>query len=165
MMRWNDFGRSLVFGASAAAGVVPFTLVAAPPLGWSSALAAYAVLCSAVYLVGLGPNVRRGATAALLAGALGSAAWGIAPSPRDAILAAALVLALCRSGLLYRARFARALALEGVLGVAALGLAGQLLSGSTFSAVLAVWSFFLVQSAFFLVGGIEVRSEPAPDLD
>jgi len=60
---------------------------------------------------------------------------------------------------LYRTRFARALVLEGILLCAGLGAAGQILGGSTFSAVLAVWIFFLIQSVFFLVGGVTSRSE------
>jgi hypothetical protein len=67
--------------------------------------------------------------------------------------------------MLYRTRFARALLLEGVLLCAGLGVAGHLLSGSTFSAVLAVWAFYLVQSVFFLVAGVEARREDSGDAD
>jgi hypothetical protein len=164
-MRWNDFGRSLLFGAVAAAAFVPFAIVTIPHLGWSGTLAAYAVASASVYLAGLGATRRQGLGAGLLVGLLGTGVALVAPTARDAIVAAALLLGLCRSGLLYRARFARALVLEGVLLCAGLGIAGHLLTGSTFSAVLAAWAFFLVQSVFFLVGGVETRREDAPDVD
>jgi hypothetical protein len=165
MMRWNDFGRSLLFGAVAAAAFVPFAIVAAPHLGWGATLAAYAVVSAAAYLAGLGATRRQGLGAGLVVGLLGTGVALAAPTPRDAILAAALLLGLCRSGLLYRARFARALVRGGVLLCAGLGIAGHLLTGSTFSAVLAVWAFFLVQSVFFLVGGVEIRHEETRDAD
>jgi hypothetical protein len=164
-MGWNDFGRSLLFGAVAAAAFVPFAIVAAPHLGWGGTLAAYAVASASAYLVGLGATRRQGLGAGLLVGLLGTGVALAAPSSRDAILAAALLLGLCRSGLLYRTRFARAVVLEGVLLCAGLGIAGHLLTSSTFSAVLAVWAFFLVQSVFFLVGGVEARREEARDVD
>ena len=59
MMRWNDFTRSLLFGAVAAAAFVPFAMVAAPLLGWSGALAAYAVVSASAYLAGLGASRRQ----------------------------------------------------------------------------------------------------------
>ncbi len=164
-MRWNDFGHSLLFGAVAAAAFVPFAILAAPHLGWGDTLAAYAVASASAYLAGLGATRRQGLGAGLLLGLLGTGVALAAPTSRDAILAAALLLGLCRSGLLYRARFARALVLEGILLCAGLGIAGHLLTGSTFSAVLAVWAFFLVQSVFFLVGGVETRREEAGEVD
>jgi hypothetical protein len=165
MMRWNDFTRSLLFGAVAAAAFVPFAIVATPFLGWAGALVAYAVASASAYLAGLGASRRQGLAAGLLVGLVGTGVALAAPVPRDALLATALLLGLCRSGLLYRARFARALVLEGVLLCAGLGIAGHLLGGSTFSAVLAVWAFFLVQSVFFLVGGVETRREEPGDAD
>jgi hypothetical protein len=37
--------------------------------------------------------------------------------------------------------------------------------GSTFSAVLAVWIFFVIQSVFFLIGGVNARREGAVETD
>jgi len=165
MMRWNDFGRSLLFGAVAAAAFVPFAILATPILGWSGGLAAYAVICAATYLAGLGATRRQGFAAAGVLLLLGGAIAVIAPTPRDAILAAALALGICRSGLLYRARFGRSLLLEAFLLCAGLGAAAELLGGSTFSAVLAVWIFFVIQSVFFLVGGVASRKEPEAAAD
>jgi len=161
MMRWNGFGRGVLFAAVAAAAFVPFAIAAAP-LG---ALAAYAWGIVAIHLAGLGATRRQGLAAAAAVLLVGVIAAGAAPSPRDAILGAALVLGLFRSGLLYRARFARALVIEGVLLVAGLAAAGAVLGGTTFSAVLAVWVFFLIQSVFFVVGGVSLRREPEAAVD
>jgi len=165
MIRWNDFGRSLLFGAVAAAGFVPFTILATPGLGRSGSLVVYALASAAVYLAGIGASRRQGFAAALIVAGAGTAAALFAPDPRDALLATGLLFGLCRSGLLYRSRFARALLLEGGLLGAGLGVAGQLLAASTFSAVLAVWAFFLVQSVFFLIGGVEARREEPGEHD
>ena len=152
-MRWNSFARSLLFAGVAAAGYAPFSLAVAPWLGAGAALAAYAVLAVAVYTAGLGSTLRHGVGAALWAGLLGAGVLAATSSPREGVVAAALILSFCRSGVLYRAPFARALVLEGVLLVGGLGLAGHLMGPSTLSAILAVWGFFLVQSVFFLVAG------------
>ena len=165
MMRWNDFGRSLLFGAVAAAAFVPFAILCAPTLGSRGAVVAFAILSASAHLAGIGASRRQGLFAGVLVGVIGTAAALFAPDPRDAVLATAMAFGLCRSGLLYRSRFARAVVLEGALLGTGLALAGHLIGASTFSAVLAVWAFYLVQSVFFLVGGIEARPEDAGELD
>ena len=124
MRRWNGLGRSLLFGALAAAAYIPFAIVATPLFGWSGAVAAYAVVSAAVYLGGLGPTLRQGLAASLLLGLGVGAIAVVAPSDRDVVLAAALALGVLRSGLLYRSRFARALAIESALACGALLVAG-----------------------------------------
>ena len=66
MMRWNGLGRSLLFGAFAAAAYIPFSILATPILGWTGAVGCYAALSAAAYLAGLGPTLRQGFAAALL---------------------------------------------------------------------------------------------------
>ena len=39
MMRWNGFGRSLLFGAFAGVAFVPFAMLATPFFDWSGAVA------------------------------------------------------------------------------------------------------------------------------
>jgi hypothetical protein len=165
MMRWNGLGRSLLFGAFAAAAYVPFAIVATPIFGWSGAVAAYAVVSAAAYLAGLGPSVRQGFAAAAAFGLGVGALALVAPSDRDVVLAAALGLGVVRSGLLYRSRFARALVIEAALLCSGLLCAGKLFDGSIVSTVLAIWSFFLVQSAFFAVGGVAARTDEPNDVD
>jgi hypothetical protein len=60
-------------------------------------------------------------------------------------------------GAFHRAGPARAVAIEGVLLVGGLAFARFLATGSGQPTAFALWGFFLVQSWFFLVGGIEVR--------
>jgi hypothetical protein len=165
MMRWNGLGRSLLFGAFAAAAFIPFAIIATPLFGWSGAVAAYAIVSAAVYLSGLGPTLRQGLAASLLLGLGVGAIAVVAPSHRDVVLAAALALGVLRSGLLYRSRFARALAIESALGCGGLLIAGQIFDGSVVSTALAVWAFYLVQSVFFAVGGITLRCDRPDDVD
>jgi hypothetical protein len=152
-MRWNDFSRSLLFAAVAAAGFAPFAMLTTPWLSVSWALALYALACGPLYLSGLGSSRRRGVRSALLAAVLGGVALLVAGSPREAIVLAAVIAGLVRSGVVYHRPLARAALIEaGLLGVG-LGVAQLLIASSTLSIVLAIWGFFLVQSVFFLVGG------------
>ena len=75
-------------------------------------------------------------------------------------LALAASVSFLRSGLLYESRPARAWAFELLLTGGGLALAASLLGRSELTMALAIWGFFLVQSGFFLVGG--VREAPAP---
>jgi hypothetical protein len=155
------FARALLFAAMAAAGFVPFDLVCSPWLGSAGAFVAYAVGSAAACALGIAPSRRRGLGAALLVAAGGATAAGLAADPRDAVLAAALLLAAVRSGLLYPARLGRALWVEAALVGGGLALASQFPLRGAASGALAVWSFFLVQSVFSLVGGARRRREPA----
>ena len=75
-----------------------------------------------------------------------------------ALFASAMLLGIVRSGLLYGAKIGRALAIEAMLFVLATSVA-QLLAGSTVQSYgLAVWGFFLVESAFFLFEGARPRA-------
>lgn len=152
-MRWNDFFSSLLFAAVAAAAFAPFALALAPWLGVPWTLALFALLCGPAYVAGLGSSRRRGIHAGLLAAALGALALLAAGSAREAIVWAALILGLVRSGVLYRRPAARAAPVEAVLLGVGLCVAKWLVAASTLSVVLAVWGFFLVQSGFFLFGG------------
>ena len=71
---------------------------------------------------------------------------------------------VARSGLLYRGRTARAVAIEFALGLAALWLSGWFATSSLLSGSLALWSYFLVQSAYFpLSRALPRRSEQTGD--
>lgn len=164
MMRWNDFGRSLVFAAVAAAAVVPFAILAEPWLGWRGTPVAYAALSAAAYLFGAAPSRSRGLLAAAALTAIATIVIAVSTSTTIAVCAIAVALGVLRSGQLYRRRFARSFLIEGVLISLGIGIASRLFDGSAFSAVLAVWAFYLTQSAFFLIGGLEAcEPEPAGD--
>jgi hypothetical protein len=80
----------------------------------------------------------------------------VARGAPELCVALAVVLGIARSGFLNRAAPARAVATEVVLLVGGLVFARFLAGGATGTA-LALWGFLLVQSCFFLVGGVEPR--------
>lgn len=160
-MRWNGFARSLVFAAAVAAAFPLYTLVANPLLGGATALALYLAAAAVLYVAGLAPRRSRRILAAAVAAVLAAGVLLLAPSVATIAVGAALVVGVCRSGLLYGARRARALVTETCLLAAGLGLARFLAGPETLQVAFAIWGFFLVQSFFFLVGGVAER-DPAP---
>ena len=165
-MRWDGFGRSLVFAAAAAAGWPAFLLLAGPITGARVALSLYLVGVAAFYVAGLAPRRAQRLSAGAAAAALGIAFLAFAPSPAFVTLGAALAVGVGRSGLLYQARPARALASEAALLGAGLLLARFLGGGSgTLAVALAIWGFGLVQSLFFLLGGVGPRRDEAGAID
>jgi hypothetical protein len=162
-MRWNDLPRSLVFGALAAASWLPVAVLVAPALGFGLALKLHAALCVAAYLAGAGPrpSPRTGAFALLVG--LGLAI--LVDSPGVALTGLGALLATARSGRLWRLRPARALVLELTLVLGGLKLAALAAAPSVLGVALGFWTFFLVQGAYFVVGGVEARPGPAGSRD
>jgi hypothetical protein len=160
-MGWNTFARSAVFGAAAACGVMPWLLVVAPLWGVRGALAAYLVAGTAAYVAAIAPARRRGCGCGALVGLLGAGLAVLAHAGPALAVGLAVLLALARSGVLYRARPARAAVLEITLVAGGLLFARFLAGSSLFSVMLALWSFVLVQSVFFLVGGVHARESAA----
>jgi len=164
MARPGGFGRTLVFGALAAVALPATLVLGAPLFGVAATLRGFVVAIAVAYVLVLARDVTGRvaavAAAAALAGILLLLPLGLAAT---AVGAAGLV-ALCRSGLLHRGGVLRALAVEGGLAAAALAVAGLLAGRGAVSLALAVWGFFVVQSAFFLVGRGEAgRADAAPD--
>lgn len=150
-------GRSLLFAVLVGLGAVPFSMVAAPVIGWESACVAIVLVSAVLYLVVASPSWSRALPVAVLAALLSLLVGLLASTITEAVLGAALVVGLCRSGVLYRRAAARCLTVE--LGLLLVGLlfARLLASPSPLGAGLALWGFFLVQSLFFVVGGWEPR--------
>jgi hypothetical protein len=157
-MRSNGFARSLLFALVAAAGVVPWMLVVRPILGSYAALALYLVGTMAAYLGGLAPDLQRRIGAALAATLAGLAVAVLARSVAEVALGLGTILAVGRSAFLYRAPAARAVVVEVLLVGGGLLFARFLAGHSAAALVFAIWSFFLVQSLYFLVGGVRVRT-------
>ena len=163
-MRWNDFGRSLVFAAAVAAAWPAFSLVVAPLLGARTALSLYLVGAATLYVWGIASERTRGAGAALATAAMGVFAVALARDGGEVAAGAALALGVARSGLLYRARSARALVLEATLIGGGLLLARWLAIPGPLGIALALWGFFAVQAGFFAIGGVqERRPDPSGD--
>jgi hypothetical protein len=164
-MRAHGFGRSVVFAALAAALYPAFVLLAGPLLGPARALPVWIVGSVAFYVAWLAPRRSHALVAGALAAVLGALVLALAQGPRDVAVGAALVLGVCRSGLLHQARPARAVALEAGLLLGGLSLARSVASPGLLGTAIGIWAFGLVQSAYFLVGGVRERSERAGDVD
>lgn len=144
MMRWDSFGRSAAFAACAALGWMPWVVVGGPR-------ALYLVAVTSAYVAGLGGPIPRRLPAAVLTAVAGGALL----LARDATVLSvglAVALAVARSAFLYRAVPARAVVVETALAGGGLLFARLLGTPS-----LAIWGFFLVQSFFFLLGGVRAR--------
>lgn len=163
MRGWSSFGRALGFAVAAAAALLVAAPLLAPVFGTRALLRGFAVGVAVVYLMGLGPRWRGVASAAVAAG-LGAVLLVLPLPVASTVAAMAGVVALCRSGILYRQRPLRALVAEALLLAGGLALARFLAGGGPVSWALATWGYFLVQSTFFLIGGVRVRRE-APSED
>jgi len=164
-MKWTGFGRSVLFAALAGAAWPAFALAAGALLGMNAAFSLYAVGATAVYVAGLAPNLARGLASAFAAVAIAVTVAAVAGAPGGAALGAALALGIVRSGLLYPSRNARAIAIEALLIGGGLALARFLSAPGALGAALALWGFFLVQSAFFAIGGVRTPDAGGGALD
>lgn len=156
-MRWNTFARSLLFAALAAGGALPWLLFARPVFGADRALVLYLVGVVAAYLGGLASEVPRRVAVFVVAALVGVGVAFVARTSTELVLGLGAVLAVGRSAFLFRAPAARAAVIEAVLVGGGLLFARFLAGHSPGALVLALWGFFLVQSLYFLVGGVRVR--------
>jgi hypothetical protein len=154
MMRRDAFARSLAFGVVAALAWPAFALAAQPFVGARTALALFVVASAAAYVATLAKRRLHGAAAALVVATIGGAFALVARDPGTVALGAAVGLGVARSGLLHRTRAARGFAIEALLLGGGLVLARLVATPSVLGVALALWSFFLVQSAYFAIGGI-----------
>ncbi len=162
MWRWDGFGRSLFFAAVAAAGLPVAVTFGAPLFGSTASVRAYLLLIAGCYAVGLSGERSRRLTALAMASVAGFALAVLPVGLAGTAVGAAAIIAIGRSGIAQRQRAWRACVIEGALGTAALGVASFLASGGLLALCLAVWGFFLVQSAYFLIGGRTARRDAAP---
>lgn len=164
-MRGNTLIGSLAFAAVAAFAAVPWTLVMVPILWPASAVSVYALALAVLYPLWIAPTWRRGFVAATLAAGLAAVVGLVAPGLSEAVLGAALIVAVVRGGFLYRSSPARALVLEGGLLLTGLLFARALASSTSLGVGLGVWAFFLCQSLFFVAGGVRERTAEATAVD
>ena len=156
-MRAGKFSSSLVFAAVAGLAAVPYLLVALPTFGLIRTFSLGSIVLVAAYIVVASPSLVRGLRYGALTLVLGAGLYALAPGV-VVLFASAILLGIVRSGFLYRAKIGRAFAIEAMLFVLATSVA-QLLAGSTVQSYgLAVWGFFLVESAFFLFDGARCRA-------
>jgi hypothetical protein len=163
-MMWNSFGRSLVFAAVAALGWWLLHPIGAACFGTSQAARLYLAFLLPLYVLGIGSDRGRALRASVAIG-LGGAIIAMLPLHfGTTCVALASGLGVARSGWLHQSRPFRAWLVEVTLLGAGLGLASFLLQATTATLAYGIWGFFLVQSAFFLVGGVSAR-QPEPTRD
>jgi hypothetical protein len=157
-MRWNTFSRSVLFAALAAGSVLPWLLLARPAFGAERALVLYLVGVVAAYLGGLAPKRGRRVAVFVAAACVALGVAVVARTATELVLGLGAVLALGRSAFLYQAPATRAVLTEAVLVGGGLLFVRFLIGHSLLALVLALWGFFLVQSLYFLLGGVRGRA-------
>jgi hypothetical protein len=140
-------------------------LLAVPLLGARTALSLYLVGTAALCAWGIAPDRARGAGAALAVAGLGAGTLLLARDVWEVAGGAALALGVARSGLLYRARTARAIVVETTLVGGGLLLARWLATPGPLGVALALWGFFAVQAGFFAIGGVGLRPPDPAGMD
>lgn len=165
MWRTDSFARTLLFAALAALALPAAWLLIAPLLGGRLALGLPVLAALALYAIGLAPDRRSAATAGALVTLLGAALLVLAATRAELALGAAAILAVVRSGLLFRAPPLRAIALECALAGGGLALAALVAGPGPLGAALGLWTFGLVQGGYFLVGGSRRRPGDADRRD
>jgi hypothetical protein len=154
----SAFAKSLCFAAVAAGALPLWLLLARPILGADRAIGAYFVLAAAAYLGTIAPARNRALAAAVAAAAVGGAAALVARAPSELVLLLGMLVAVVRSGFLYRSTPARAVMVEAIVAGGGLVFARFLFGPTVTAFVLALWGFFLVQSLYFLLGGKHASS-------
>lgn len=164
-MSQGVFGRALVVAIIAALALFPWMMLVGPWLGRDQAFALFALTVAVCYPLATASNLRQGVRGTLLSAGLATLGALVVWSPGQRLLLAALLLAVVRSSVLYGQRAARGMAIEVFLALLGTGFA-MTLSGpgaGLISMSLALWSYLLVQSVYFLIGEASPTGEPARD--
>ena len=151
MMRFDSFGRTVLFGAIAAAGWIPWMLLVAPLMGTTTARAAYLIAVTAMYLAGLSATApyRLMLVVATLVGAGLFAV--VADTTSSLVVVLTVILGVGRSGFLSVAPAPQAVIREAMLLFGGLWLARFVGGATAIPTSGALWAFFLVQGLFFLM--------------
>ena len=160
----RSFSGTLGFGLAAGIGFPGFALLAAPFLGAPTALNLWLALGAISYSALLGRNWRERITGAFLAAVFVVPAALLAHGTASLAMGAALAIAIVRTHQLGTGRLARMIALEGMLAVLGFAFVTALSGPGWVAASLAIWGWFLVQSLYFLVGGLVAQGADA-DVD
>jgi hypothetical protein len=157
--RHHPFVRALVFALAAAAAWLLLTPLFAPLAGARGAARALLLASVALHLAWIAPTRARALAASGTAAVAGLVLLALPQGLAATALCGAALLGACRSGILYRQRPARAVVIEAALLGSGLVLARFLAGYDPASLALGAWGFWLCQSAFFLVGGVEARPD------
>jgi hypothetical protein len=141
--------RTLAFGVMAALGVVAWQLLFTDFVGAATSFSLYSALCCCAFPIAIAPSLRAALGAVGLALPLAGAVLLLTPDATTTLVCWALIVALTRA-VMFRAHVARCVVVEVVLFVLALGAARLFGGGTPFGLGLGLWSYFLVQSSYFL---------------
>lgn len=152
-MTCNTFLRSVLFAALAAAGWLPWAMLAGPFVGLSAARAVYVILVTALYVALLSPRhgMRPFPAFVLAGGAAATLALLVAGSWTELATLLALVLGIARGGFFFAGSPARTVGREVFLLAGGLAFARFLGGPGFLPTAFALWGFLLVQSLFFLM--------------
>lgn len=159
-MNARSFVRTLVFGAAAGLFTGALALLGAIGPGLGASLMLTCLVLAPVYAAALGRDGGERARAAVIAGGFVAAVAFLGGGPIAVATAGALSLAVVRSHLFRLASPLRTLLVESALGGASWAVVGLVAQPTPAGVALGVWAFFLVQSAFFLVGDVVPRRRP-----
>ncbi|MEM7412609.1 MAG: hypothetical protein AAF430_20430 [Myxococcota bacterium] len=158
------FGRALVFAAVAALGLPAAVTFLGPWIGEVTSVHVYVAAFAVAFVAGLVPD-PPGRRAWVWVGAAVATALALLPigTPTFALSMAGFI-ALGRLLARRPHSWPRAIGLEIALGLAGLALASFLFAHTLLGYALAIWGYFLVQSAYFVCGGR--RADPSdPEID
>jgi len=151
--RRSTFAKSLWFAAFAAGALPLWLLLARPILGAERAIGAYFVAIAAAYLGSIAPTRGRALVVAVVAAAAGALASLTTHAAGELVLVLVVLIAVARSGFLYRCTPPRGVAIEAIVAGGGLLFVRFLCGPSVAALVLSLWGFFLVQSLYILLGG------------
>ena len=151
--RVPSFLRGLSFALFAGLGALPFQLLFGAPWDYDACLGVYQLGLAVLAVLACAPSLRTALGGGALAAALCAALALTFPGIATATLGALCALGFARSALCYPRPFARALAFELLLALPAAAAFALLHDGRPIGNTLAVWAFWLVQSAFALLPG------------
>jgi hypothetical protein len=155
----NGFLEGILFAAVAALAFGSSVRFAARWVDPTVAAALYLTGVSAAFIFLVGTKRSARIAAVLLVGGVGVASALIADTLGPTAVALTAAIGVARARLVSPKRNARAGRLEIGIGVAALTLADHVARPSWAWLALAVWAYWLVQSAHFLVTGSANESE------
>jgi hypothetical protein len=153
LARRSAFAQSLWFAALAAGTLPLWVLLARPIFGSERTIGAYFVAVAAAYLGSIARTRGRALVVAILAAVAGGLAALVTRAPGELVLVLAVLVAVARSGFLYRCTPARGVAIEAIVAGGGLLFARFLCGPSVAALVLSLRGFFLAQSLYVLLGG------------
>jgi hypothetical protein len=164
MMEPQRFGRHLLFAIAAAVGTPAAVVLLGPLLGTSEALRAYVAGLGIAYLLLISDTSRRRLQVGLGAAAVALLVLAVTDSVLGVALGGAVMIAVTRSALLFDSPGLRGLALETAISGGGLFFARYFFDAQSLVGIaLALWIFFLIQSGYFIVGGVGARPSIASD--